>query len=93
MPALLRMARRTYAASIRDALAGAGFDDMPTNGPFVVSGVARTGAPLAEVVRRLAVSKQAAGQLVDTLVTRGYLDRTVDPSAKMKPSGPIKSLS
>lgn len=84
MPALLRMAHRTYATAIREALAGSGFDDLPANGPFVVSGVARTGAPLADVVVRLGVSKQAAGQLVDTLVTRGYLDRAIDPSDRRR---------
>ena len=43
------------------------------------SDAARTSAPLAAVVRQLGVSKQAAGQLVDTLVIRGYLHRSVDP--------------
>jgi DNA-binding MarR family transcriptional regulator len=30
------------------------------------------------------VSKQAAGQLVDTLVTRGYLDRSPDPEDRRR---------
>ncbi len=30
------------------------------------------------MIRDLRISKQAAGQLVDTLVSRGYLARTVD---------------
>jgi DNA-binding MarR family transcriptional regulator len=30
------------------------------------------------------VSKQAAGQLVDTLVTRGYLDRSPDPDDRRR---------
>ena len=30
------------------------------------------------------MSKQAAGQLVDTLVARGYLDRTVDPDDRRR---------
>jgi len=34
--------------------------------------------PLRELIERMGVSKQAGGQLVDTLVTRGYLDRSVD---------------
>ncbi|HUN71731.1 MAG TPA: MarR family transcriptional regulator, partial [Steroidobacteraceae bacterium] len=34
--------------------------------------------PLASLIRDLRISKQAAGQLVDTLVNRGYLARTVD---------------
>ena len=45
---------------------------------------AQTQAPLAEVIRQLGVSKQAAGQLVDSLVVRGYLDRTVDPDDRRR---------
>src|SRR5262249_40258122 len=36
-------------------------------------------APLAALIRDLNVSKQVAGQLVDTLVERGYVLRDVDP--------------
>ena len=32
----------------------------------------------------LAVSKQAASQLVDTLVTRGYVERTPDPDDRRR---------
>ena len=77
-PALLRRGRDTYRAAIRKALDEAGCDDMPRNGAYVIGGMARTGAPLSELIKQMGVSKQAAGQLVDTLVTRGYLDRSVD---------------
>jgi DNA-binding MarR family transcriptional regulator len=36
------------------------------------------------VIEALHVSKQAAGQLVDTLVARGYLERTVDPEDRRR---------
>jgi DNA-binding MarR family transcriptional regulator len=78
IPALLRAARRTYGSAITEALAEVGCDDMPRNGSFVVGAVARTGAALSEIIEGLGVSKQAAGQLVDTLVSRGYLERRVD---------------
>ncbi|MGA3147911.1 MAG: MarR family transcriptional regulator [Acidimicrobiales bacterium] len=78
LPALLRVARRTYGSAIGQALAELEFGDLPRNGAFVVGGIARSGAPLSEIIEHLGVSKQAAGQLVDTLVTRGYLDRAVD---------------
>jgi DNA-binding MarR family transcriptional regulator len=78
LPALLRVARRTYGSAIARALAELEFDDLPRNGAFVVGGIARSGAPLSEIIEHLGVSKQAAGQLVDTLVARGYLDRAVD---------------
>jgi len=80
MPALLRQARVAYAVSMRTALDAAGYDDIPRNGLYVIGGLAReAGAhPLSRLIDALQVSKQAAGQLVDTLVTRGYLAREVD---------------
>jgi DNA-binding MarR family transcriptional regulator len=84
LPALLRAARRTYGSATRAALSEAGYDDLPTNGSFVISAIARTGAPLSRIIDALGVSKQAAGQLVDSLVTRGYLDRAVDPGDRRR---------
>lgn len=80
MPALLRHARLAYSASMRTELAAVGYADIPKNGLYVIGGLAReTGAhPLSELIEELRLSKQAAGQLVDTLVTRGYLKRDVD---------------
>jgi DNA-binding MarR family transcriptional regulator len=84
LTALLRGARAVFAAEIRRALADGGYDDLPPNGPYVIGGMARTSAPLGEVILQLGVSKQAAGQLVDTLVVRGYLDRSVDPGDRRR---------
>ncbi len=78
LPALLRAARKVYGGAIRTALVKAGYDDIPKNGIFVLGAVARSGAPLRGIIQHLGMSKQAAGQLVDTLVARGYLDREVD---------------
>jgi DNA-binding MarR family transcriptional regulator len=36
------------------------------------------------LIRDLRVSKQAASQLVDTLVMRGYLQRTTDPEDRRR---------
>ena len=59
-------------------------DDLPPNGPFVIGAIARTSAPLGTIVRQLGGSKQAAGQLVDTLVMRGYLERSIDPDDRRR---------
>jgi DNA-binding MarR family transcriptional regulator len=83
-PALLRAARAAYGSAIRESLAEAGCDDVPRNGSYVIGAIARTGAPLSQIIRELGVSKQAAGQLVDTLVMRGYLDRSVDPGDRRR---------
>lgn len=80
IPALLRHARSTYGRAMRSALERAGFDDVPANGMYVIGGLAlgAEGVPIRQLVRELGVTKQAAGQLVDTLVARGYLVRTPD---------------
>ena len=86
MPALLRHARMTYGRAMRRALAQAGYDDVPRNGMYVVGGLAMGAAdvPLSQLIKELGVSKQAAGQLVDTLVLRGYLERSVDAEDRRK---------
>lgn len=86
MPALLRHARSTYGVAMRRALEEAGYEDIPKNGMYVIGGLAfgAEGVPLGQLVKELGVSKQAAGQLVDMLVLRGYIDRTVDADDRRK---------
>jgi DNA-binding MarR family transcriptional regulator len=77
LPTLLRLARGGYGNTIARHLTGAGLDDLPRNGPFLLA-VLAAGRSSAELMRGLGVSRQAASQLVDTLVLRGYLCREVD---------------
>ena len=78
LPALLRAARGSYAQAIRAQLGAAGFDDLPRNGAFVLGGMANAGGSAVEMIQGLGVTKQAASQLIDTLVLRGYLERDVN---------------
>jgi DNA-binding MarR family transcriptional regulator len=85
MPALLASARSTYAMAMRRAYIDAGFDDVPRRGMGLVGGIARNGpAAQQDLVRFLNLSKQSASQLVDTLVTRGYLERSPDPDDRRR---------
>src|SRR6478735_4029264 len=79
MPARLGSARATYGMAMRRHLADGGFDDVPPRGMAVIGGIARNG-PCAQqdLAGFLDVSKQAASQLIDTLVTRGYVRRALD---------------
>jgi DNA-binding MarR family transcriptional regulator len=79
IPALLRAARGSYGQAIRKSLAAAGFGDVPRNGPHILGGLVNHGGSASNLVRELGVSKQAASQLIDTLVARGYLERHTDP--------------
>lgn len=78
IPALLRAARGAYGHAIQRRLAAEGFDDLPRNAPFVLGGMVHQGVAASDLIPQLGVSKQAASQLVDTLVMRGYLERRVD---------------
>lgn len=86
IPALMRHARATYGTAMRTALSEAGYDDLPQNGLYVIGSLARGegDATLAQVIEDLRLSKQAAGQLVDTLVARAYLDRRTDPQDRRR---------
>ena len=86
LPALLRWARGTYGDVMHKALAEAGCDDVPPNGMYVIGGLAMGAGdvPLSVLVKDLRLSKQAAGQLVDTLVLRGYVFRETDEADRRR---------
>jgi DNA-binding MarR family transcriptional regulator len=86
IPTLLRGSRATYTWAIRTALVEAGFDDVPRHGAFVLGAVSATGSQMSQIIDWLGISKQAAGQVVDTLVTRGYLERSPDPDDRRRMS-------
>jgi DNA-binding MarR family transcriptional regulator len=84
LPVLLRPGRGVYGMFIREALAEAGFTDMPANGGYVLGLIESGVSTLSDVIADLGVSKQTASQLVDTLVVRGYLERSVDPDDRRR---------
>lgn len=84
LPVLLRPGRGVYGMFIRDTLTEAGFTDMPANGGYVLGLIESRGSGLSDVIADLGVSKQTASQLVDTLVVRGYLERSVDPDDRRR---------
>ena len=86
IPALLRASRGAYGNAIRRRFAAAGFDDLPRNAPFILGGMYRYGDDITagNLIRQLGVSKQAAGQLIDTLVLRGYLERRTNPDDRRR---------
>lgn len=84
IPALLRWARGSYGDAIRVQLARGGYDDLPPNGAFVIGGMAMGNGSAGDMIQGLGVTKQAASQLIDTLVLRGYLTREVDPEDRRR---------
>jgi DNA-binding MarR family transcriptional regulator len=89
VPWLMREARDVYRDAVGRALAGAGCDDVPRNGVFVLARLDQSMpeakfSPQADVVASLGLSKQAASQLIDTLVLRQYLERRIDPEDRRR---------
>jgi DNA-binding MarR family transcriptional regulator len=83
VPQLMREARDAYRDAVRQALAGAGCDDIPRNGAFVLAALDHSApepafSPQADVVASIGLTKQSASQLIDTLVLRQYLERRND---------------
>ena len=89
MPWLIREAGDVCRDVVRRSLADAGCGDVPRNGAFVLTGLDPSErdlafSPQADVVASLGLSKQAASQLIDTLVVRDYLERRIDPEDRRR---------
>jgi DNA-binding MarR family transcriptional regulator len=83
-PTLMRAARGAYASSMRAQLEAIGIDDLPRKGGFILAGIDATGGPRQDLPSDLGVSKQAVSQLIDTLVNRGYIERSPDPDDRRR---------
>jgi DNA-binding MarR family transcriptional regulator len=83
---LLRRSVRRYAAPVAEALAGAGFADLPQRGVWAVSALAQSKPGLSgrDLVGRMGISKQAISQLVDNLVASGYVARRPSPDDRRR---------
>jgi DNA-binding MarR family transcriptional regulator len=75
---LMRAARNTYAIAVRAPLTKSGFDDLPRDGVYTISAISAGAISPSDLGGRLGVSKQAVSQLLDSLVLRGYVERSVD---------------
>jgi len=84
LSALLVTARRTYSHAVRTAQSRIGCDDLPSTGGYIISAMHWSGASLESVIGWMGVTKQAVSQAVDTLVARGYLERSRDPSDRRR---------
>jgi DNA-binding MarR family transcriptional regulator len=84
IPTLMRSARGAYASAIRAELHSIGIDDLPRNGALMLAGIDSGGGPRQDLPSDLGVTKQAVSQLVDTLVNRGYIERSPDPDDRRR---------
>jgi DNA-binding MarR family transcriptional regulator len=80
LSALVLQAASGLVEQIHNGVAARGFGGVrPTHG-FVFVRLAPNGATAGEIAEHLGVSKQAASQLVDELVKKGYVRRAPHPT-------------
>jgi DNA-binding MarR family transcriptional regulator len=84
LSALLQAARGTYSRAVQRALSRIGCGDLPATGAYLLTAMHWSGASLESVIRWMGVTKQAVSQAVDSLVVRGYLERSRDPSDRRR---------
>ena len=84
LSALLQAARGAYTRAVEGAQSRIGCDDLPATGGFIISAMHWSGASLESVIQWMGVTKQAVSQAVDTLVVRGYLERSHDAVDRRK---------
>ena len=80
-PTLLRTAYNVLSAAIYRAVAQAGAADMrPAHGNAMEMLAIEDGLRLTDIAARAGMAPQSMGELVDDLVSRGYLERREDPA-------------
>jgi aryl sulfotransferase len=82
LTALLQEARGTDGRAISAFLSAAGFDDISQDGLIVLGAIAIGGEAAGDLMRTLGIPEQTASQMVDTLISRGYLRRRVNPGGR-----------
>ncbi|SNR22798.1 MarR family winged helix-turn-helix transcriptional regulator [Actinomadura mexicana] len=79
LPLRLFLAFRTIIDELHAELARDGHADLRPMHGFVFQAIGPDGTTAVELGRRLGVSKQAAGKMVESLERAGYLERGADP--------------
>jgi DNA-binding MarR family transcriptional regulator len=79
LPLRLFLAFRVIIDELHTELAREGHPDMRPMHGFVFQAIG-PGTTAVELGRRLGVSKQAAGKMVESLERAGYVERTADPA-------------
>lgn len=80
-PTLLRTAYNVLSAAIYRAVAQTGATDMrPAHGNAMEMLAIQDGLRITDIAARAGMAPQSMGELVDDLVSRGYLERREDPA-------------
>jgi DNA-binding MarR family transcriptional regulator len=77
---LLLLADQEFVRELREHVTAQGFDDQGRSDGFVFRTLHDGPTTITRLAERLEISKQGAGQIVDDMERRGYVERRPDPS-------------
>ena len=77
---LLVLAYQEFVRELRASLARQGFDDQGRSDGYVLRALGAMPMTVSELADRLEISKQGAGQIVEDMERRGYVERRPDPT-------------
>lgn len=80
LPVLLLGAASALVDGINEGVRARGFTDMRPAHGFAFVRLAPDGATIVELAEHLGVTKQAASQMADELVRKGYVERRPHPA-------------
>jgi len=77
---LLGVAYQEFVRELHAAHAAAGFTDLGGSDGFVFRSLAEQPMTVSELAAHLEITKQGAGQIIDDMERRGYVEREPDPA-------------
>ncbi|MFC4064708.1 MarR family winged helix-turn-helix transcriptional regulator [Actinoplanes subglobosus] len=80
LPVLLLSAARALVDGIDSRVRAAGFTDVRPAHGFAFVRLSGTGATVTELAEHLEITKQAASQMAEELITKGYVARRPHPT-------------
>src|SRR5256885_11972454 len=76
---LLAAGYQEFVRQLRADLTGQGFGDLGRSDGYVLRALAGRPVTVSVLAERLGITKQGAGQLVEAMQEKGYLERHADP--------------
>ncbi|OLB65887.1 MAG: hypothetical protein AUI10_04965 [Actinobacteria bacterium 13_2_20CM_2_72_6] len=76
---LLGAGYQELVRQLRAALTAHGFGDLGRSDGYVLRALAGTPMTVSALAERLSITKQGAGQLIDAMAEKGYVERHPDP--------------
>jgi DNA-binding MarR family transcriptional regulator len=80
LPVLLLSAARALVDGIDSRVRAGGFTDVRPAHGFAFARLSGTGATVTELAEHLEITKQAASQMAEELITKGYVERRPHPT-------------